>query len=909
MASRIFVRQFVRFPRSRWPITAALLFSLIFNSCSPDMKNSLRSPSTRKTSFSQTSLAVPEKIVLPNGLTIITQEDHSAPVVSAQVWAKTGSIDEDRKMGAGISHILEHMLFKGTEKRGVADVARQVEAHGGYINAYTTWDRTVFYIDIPSDGGKPDTTQGTEMAIDILADAMMNSTLPPQEYLLEQKVILRELAMGRDNPDRQSTELFFSTVYSTHPARHPVIGYEEVYRALTREDVMAYYKERYVPNNLVFIVVGDIQPAKIREQITQLMGPWKRKAIPPFYVPEEPVQISERVAIEDSRTAAQQSRLHLGYQTCDFRSPDAAPLEVLSLIAGHGYSSRLYQSLREQKKLVHEVDAWSYTPEWRGVFGVSAITDPDKVEIARDEILQHLQKFRTTLVSAAELEKAKKVAVSSHYSTLKTMSGQAAELGSNELLTGDLLYSQKYLEELQRVTAEDIRRVAKTYFEPHALNVTILQPKGTVKKAVAVAKVEQEQEISRTQLKNGLTLLTKKDARLPFVELRLVMKSGLLFEEKSNNGISQLTAKLLLKGTKTRDAEKIVRQIESVGGSISPYSGTNSMGVSIEVMQSDLPLALDILSDIIANSDFTDDNIEREKEAQVAEIQQEREQPVKVAMLNARAKLFGAHPYGMSSLGTEATLKKITRKQILDFWNRAAVPNNMVLSIFGDIDPKSVGKEVDHHLGDLISKNLDAPRSSQVKFQTSDRVFEAQDKEQAVIVIAFPGIDLKNPDRAGIELMNAALSGMGSRLFLRLRDQLALCYYVGVNEMIGLDPGFVYFYIGTEPEKAPEAEKEILSEIEKIRTGGVTDEELARARNGLVGERKMQKQNLGELALASALDELYGLGFDYSEKLEKSYETITPAQIQGIAQKYLAQPSVISVVSPKPAEVPVPVAQ
>jgi len=153
-----------------------------------------------------------EKQVLPNGLTIITSEDHSAPVSSVQVWAKTGSIHEAQQLGAGLSHILEHMLFKGTDKRGVADVSRQVEAYGGYINAYTTWDRTVYYIDIPADGGRPGTSKGTEMAIDILADAMMNSTLPPNEYLLEQKVILREMAMGRDNPDRQASELFFSTV-------------------------------------------------------------------------------------------------------------------------------------------------------------------------------------------------------------------------------------------------------------------------------------------------------------------------------------------------------------------------------------------------------------------------------------------------------------------------------------------------------------------------------------------------------------------------------------------------------------------------------------------------------------------------------------------------------------------------
>ncbi len=839
-----------------------------------------------------------EKMVLPNGLTIVTCEDHSAPVVSAQVWAKTGSIHETHKMGAGLSHILEHMLFKGTEKRGVADIARQVEAHGGYVNAYTSWDRTVYYIDIPSDGGKEGTSQGTEMAIDILADAIMNSTLPTQEYLLEQKVILREMAMRRDSPDNQATELLFSTIYSVHPSRHPVIGYEEVYRALKRDEVVAYYKERYIPNNLIFLVVGDINPIKVRDQITKLMGNWERKALPPFYVPEEPKQISSRTVIEESRTSAQQARVHLGYQTCDFRHPDTAPLEVLGMIAGNGMSSRLYQKLREEKKLVHEVDGWSYTPAWRGIFGASAVTDPEKAELARDAILEELGKFKDTLVSQSEIEKALKMALSSHLVSRKTMSGQAADLGSNELLTGDLTFSDKYLADLQKVTAEDIRRVARAYFIPDSLSTVILQPKGFLKKTESVVKKMDEKAVQKIKLPNGLTLLTKEDHRLPFVELQLVMKSGLLFEEPKNNGISQLTSKLLLKGTKNRSAQKIVSEIESIGGSISPYSGSNSMGLSVEVMQSDLSLALDIVSDILFHSTFEPTFVAREQEALIAEILQEREQPVKIAMQNAKAKLFGAHPYGMSSLGTEKTVKTLTSKDILTFWNRVAVPSNMVLSIFGDIQPDQAHSLAQKYLGTLKSSTVETPKTPAPNFGKSDRVMDRQDKEQAVVVIAFPGIDLKNPDRPSLEMMNGALSGMGSRLFLRLRDQLALCYYVGVNEMIGIDPGLIYFYIGTEPQKVDEAEREILLEIEKIRKEGITVEELERARNGLLGDRKMQKQNLGSLAMMAALDELYGLGYDFSEKLEASYGTVTSQQVQAAAQKYLSQPSIISVVKP-----------
>src|SRR5919204_3076049 len=203
-----------------------------------------------------------QKWILPNGLTIIVQEDHSAPVASVQAWCATGSIDEDQHLGAGLSHILEHMLFKGTKTRGKNEIAQKIQDVGGYINAYTSFDRTVFWIDVPK--------QGVATALDVLADAMMNSTLPAREYAKEQEVIRREFAMGMDDPDRTVTLLLFSTAYQRHPYRFPVIGELEIYNQLSQEQVMQYYKTRYVPNNLTFVVVGDVNPEKVRQQLAEL---------------------------------------------------------------------------------------------------------------------------------------------------------------------------------------------------------------------------------------------------------------------------------------------------------------------------------------------------------------------------------------------------------------------------------------------------------------------------------------------------------------------------------------------------------------------------------------------------------------------------------------------------------------
>ena len=214
-----------------------------------------------------------QKWVLPDGLTIIVQEDRSAPVASVQAWCATGSINEDQHLGAGLSHILEHMLFKGTKKRPANAIAQKVQDVGGYINAYTSFDRTVFWIDVPKDG--------VATALDILSDAMMNSTLPAEEYGKEQEVIRREFAMGMDDPDRMAGQLLLGTAYQKHPYRLPVIGDIEIYNQLTRDQVMEYYKTRYVPNNLTFIVVGDVDAQKVREQLTAFFKDYPEKSLRP----------------------------------------------------------------------------------------------------------------------------------------------------------------------------------------------------------------------------------------------------------------------------------------------------------------------------------------------------------------------------------------------------------------------------------------------------------------------------------------------------------------------------------------------------------------------------------------------------------------------------------------------------
>src|SRR3989449_3399039 len=412
-------------------LSAALLFSMI----------NLKAAPTEHSAAITFPLSTAQKWILSNGLTIIVQEDRSAPVASVQAWCATRSVDEDHHLGAGLSHILEHMFFKGTKTRSTNQIAQSIQDVGGYINAYTSFDRTVFWIDVPKDG--------VSTALEVLTDAMMNSNLPPDEYKKEQEVIRREFAMGMDDPDRMASLLLFATAYQRHPYRFPVIGELEIYNQLTQEQVVQYYKTRYVPNNLTFVVVGDVDAEKVRQQLAELFKSYPEKSLKPVFVPAEPPQLGRR-------------EVHQEFAT----------------------------------ELTHLSLAW-HIPE---------VTSPD--------------------VPALDL--------------LSTMRGQASDIGANWLLTRDLNFSRHYLDAVQKVTLDDIKRVAASYLTENNLTVISLNPKGSLATKTEGVKAGALGEIQKFELSNGLRLLVREDPRLPLVAMGAVFRGGLLAENPQNNGITHL---------------------------------------------------------------------------------------------------------------------------------------------------------------------------------------------------------------------------------------------------------------------------------------------------------------------------------------------------------------------------------
>ena len=829
---------------------------------------------------------------LSNGLTMIVREDHSAPVVSAQAWCKTGSIDEGKWLGAGLSHVLEHMLFKGTTTRGAGRIDQEVQDVGGYMNAYTSLDRTVYWINAPNTGAK--------VAVDVLCDIMQNATLPAEELAKELDVIRREMDMNQDDPSRRASRRLFETAFTRSPYQFTIIGYPEIFNTLQSQDIVGYYRERYTPNNMFFVVVGDIKHDEVIAQITDAFSKSKLRALPPTVLPSEPQQTAPRELIEEA--PVELGHLHFSWHIPDIRHPDMPALEILATLLGNGRSARLFREVRERKALVNSIDAWTYNPGEMGLFGMSAMINAEKFSAATTAMLEEIERLKTELVPVEELSKVIKQFVASTLATRKTMQGQAQDLGGNWLAANDLSFSERYLAAVKRVTQTDLQRIARAYLSAENRNLYALLPTGTRPKEFAVVERISENPICKFDLPNGLRLLVKEDHRLPFVEFRAVLKGGVLIETPANNGLTQLVAKMLLQGTHKRTAEQIATEIESVGGSIDTFGGNNSFGVSTEVMSGDLDVGLRLLTDVLLNPIFPEDAFRREQQIQLAGIREQKDHMLQSGGRLMRRALFGETTYGLDAIGNEESVQAVGIADLQKFHDEFVVPNNCVLAIFGDVNADEIKVAVEKTFSEWNRQSVPTLKKlSQSKPLTNiQRVEETRDKTQAVLLIGFSGVTVFDQDRYALELIQEACSDLGSRLFVRVRENLGLAYFVGAQHFLGLAPGYFAFYVGTMPEKLSLVEQEILKEAELMRDEGLTEEELKRAKAKIIGQKKIGRQDLGSYAMSAALDELYGLGYNYSDGDDAKYEAVTVAQIKAAAKKFLKKDAlVIAIVKPE----------
>jgi len=813
---------------------------------------------------------------LDNGLEIIVKEDHQHPLVSVQIWVKAGSIHEEHWTGAGLAHCVEHMLFKGTLRRSAQEISTGIQQLGGYVNAYTTFNRTVYWID-----GLAEHTEGY---LDILADMVRHSRFDAAELAKEQDVIRREMAMGNDEPGSQLQHLVQGTCFRTHPLRHPIIGHRAVFDQVKRDDVFGFVQRHYVPNNCFVVIAGAVDAEATMAAVERVLGDWERKPYEPVLLPQEARQLGQRVAHKDFATEL--SHVALGWQIPGDGHADKPALDVLAFLLGSGRSSRLFQELREKRSIAHSVWAGAWGSQECGVFNTDVECDPENAEACREAMHAVVREIQAKGPRKDELAKALRATLGYQLRSLASTKGQAAILGQGWLTVGSLEYPQKYLEALSRLTPEDIRSVAQRYLLDQTCSVVSVGPHEPAKATAAHATTTTD-AVQSFQLKNGLTLLVQENPRLPLISIRGSFLAGVPAETDAKAGVTQVSAALLLKGTKTRSAAEIAAELENRGGALICQADAHRYMIGAEVMRGDEGVGLSLLSDLLLNATLPAAQLEQVKKRQHAQIQEEKEDPMTVAIRRARAEIFAGQPFARTALGTEESVKSLTVADCRAMLRESITGGNGVLSIVGDVKAEVIRKQVETAFAKL-------PRGQRRSITTFPAIKRApaqptisMEKEQAVLVIGFRSVGLHESDVHALTLIDEACSDMGSRLFNRIREDLGLAYYVGAQQFAALGAGAFYFYVGTDPKKIDLAQQEMLRLIGDLAKNGLTAAEIQRAKTAWRSQWLRAQQGNGSMADAYAWNEINGLGHAYYQSLPAKIAAVTDKDIKRVAKAYL----------------------
>jgi len=849
-----------------------------------------------------------ESFTLPNGLHVIVREDHFASVVALQAWVKVGAADEEEPE-AGVAHVHEHMLFKGTAKRGVGQIAAEVESSGGNINAFTTADHTVYHLVL---AGRHFAT-----GLDILADALRHSTFDATELARELKVVMEEWKRSEDMPvSRGYTELF-RRAFTAHPYGRPVIGWKKTIEALDRKKVLSFFHRWYVPNNIVLVVVGDVSPALVREQVTKAFADWEGATLPVRQRPTEPPQRAlVRTAIN---MPVQEHQLMLGFRVPSGHDPDAVPLDLLSYILAGGESTRLVTQLEAQKELVNSISAFAYTPQDPGVFVFLASLEGAKIAAATAELLAALAHTRTELVTRAELTRARGNLESEFVYRKETMQGQARLLGYSQCVFEDPNYEGRYLTELAAATREDIQRVAATYFRPENMVAVLVGPDAArhlpkaeqltaplaatppVIRPAGRSRAARRPAVHTRTLGNGVRLVVKEHHATPLVAFRAATLGGLLLERPENNGINNFIAGLLTRGSRHHSRESLSRAIDSLAANIDGFSGRNSFGLRGQFMARTVEEGTELFLEVLRHPTFPEDEVEKRRRELLIALSHRDDDPSSRAIELFYATHFPRHPYGMTALGERPSLTSLTRSQLSTYYKRLLAPNRLVVSAVGDLDAGWLLDRLEAELGELpavraLPRPLPTPADGRIQ-----RVTRHLDRQQAHFVLGMRGGRITDSDRAVLKTLEAILSRQGGRLFLELRDRQGLAYSVSAFASEGVDPGVFGVYFACAPTVVERAVAGVLAELARLRDVPVSADELGEARKYLLGSYEISLQTNAAQGDELAFNEVYGLGVEGGDRYREALAHVTPAAIQAAARGYFTLNAyTLAIVGPKP---------
>ncbi len=854
------------------------------------------------------------EFTLDNGLKVLVVNRPGVPVVSSYVWYKVGSMDEHRGI-TGMAHFLEHMMFKGSERYEVGEVDRVTVRNGGSNNAFTSYDFTAYFIDLP----KNRYVEGLK----IEADRMRNLTLDSNEFDAEKKVVQSESDIDADDPNRQLWGRMMRALHGPgHPYSHPILGWPQDVQDITRRDMRLFYEKHYHPNHATLVLAGDISADEAKPVVTRLFGSIPRGPEPDRPKPRQiDFKGPKKLEIKSDSPVVQMGRMyvapHAGHS-------DGPALEVLSALLGGGVTSRLYRSIVDELGVATGVAAGHSESMLSSTFWMWAALDSRHT---RDDLSGSIEKVIARLLEAgvpeAELSRVKTTLVADLLFEQESASAVASTLGEHETVRGDWRTALTRADRIRAVTEADLLRVARQYLRTENSVTGWLVPELTPPPAVSDTGDASAEALPvvRHVLANGLTVLLLERPGLPVLTMTADIRSGRPAEEVSQAGLSQFTGSLLDAGTISYSKQELAEVVESIGGRL----GTGAEGVTLRALSEHRAQAVKLLAECMQSPVFPAEEIELLRRATLADIQSTRNETSWFARAAAAAAVFGPdNPLGRPSVGTLESVSAFSRADVQVWHGRWFRPDNCVIAAVGDFSADALLKEISTAFGNWArpGQALEFPKHEfkrpealegvqNLSFDEFDGAaidpkrkriqIDHPEKDQVILRIQTLGIARDNPDYHAVRVMDAILGtspGFTDRFSRVLRDQMGLAYSAGANMAgsAGHYPGAFVGQIGTRPENVELALKTMYDLLEEIRNQPVDDVELTIARDYLKGSFVFGLESTGQLAGLMVDMERYGLGFDYMVKFVKGIENVTADDVQRVARKYLVPSQMVEVV-------------
>lgn len=821
-----------------------------------------------------------------NGLKALTLPRRETPVVAVHVWVETGSMLEGQYAGSGISHLLEHMVFKGTQEYSAARLNEEVSALGGLWNAYTGTDRTVFHIDGPSAHWRE--------FLHILLQLTLHPTFPEDEWAPERDVIRREMDMYGDDANDATYRALIETLFRKHPRRLPVIGERAAFDALTPEDMRRYHAERYVPGNMFICVVGDVDPAEVAQAVEEEAGSLPARGVPPACLPAEPRQWGPRLCRREFPKPT--SSLMLAWRIPELNHPDVAALSLLSCILGDGRTAWLYKTFHEDRALAHDISTMviPHTPD-EGALVIEADVDRAGRDALRDALLAWVAELPSMDFAPALARTLRQLKVR-HLRAQSTVQGLAETLGSFWHHSRNTAAYEEWRSALERVTPADLQRVARTWLSPERLTEVSVDPPGS-NPAPEAASADGAKSAPRVSaLPGGLRCITRVDKRLPMAYATLAVGGGCRVETAETAGICALLAECLPKGTTTRSGETLAAQVEDMGGSLHCHAGNNTILLTLRCLAEDVPAMLELLADVALHPTFPQEAVQTAREDMLADIMEDEEEPVALAFRRLRELCFGRVSYGNSPGGTQESVAALTREDLLRLHARLLHGANVTLSLAGDVDADQVEALAAQYFADLPAGQGVEYAATPAQHAGDLQVAGPKGKEQAVLAMALPGLPASHPDLPKLLLLDEWCQDMAGPVYSEIREKRGLAYHASSALLQGTDAGCLYFSLETAPELLPQARAALEDLLARLAAEGMPPEALERARSTALSARLLAAQSLSKLSSGTAVDTLLGLGADHMEQVIAAISAVQHAEMQAFIRRLFAPEGVRSCV-------------